>query len=131
MTRRVAWLALVALLCGCTSGLKRPVVSADAVADPQGVQRLDVDMHSFYFDPNRIVVHAGRPVELKIRNRSIIVPHNFSISDSTLNVSVNKWGFGSATARFTPKVPGEYEIYCHVDDHGGKKGMTGKLVVQP
>jgi plastocyanin len=131
MNRRVASFAIVVLLCGCTSGLKRPVVSADAVADPKGVQHLDVDMHTYYFKPNRIVVHAGHPVELKIRNRSILVPHNFSIDDSTLHVSANKWFLGSTTARFTPTVPGEYEFYCHVDDHGGKHGMTGKLVVEP
>jgi len=120
-----------ALLAGCTSGLKRPVVSADAVTDAQGVQRIDVDMHSFYFKPNRIVVHAGRPVELTIRNRSILVPHNFTITDPSIGVSVDKWGFGARHARFTPRAPGEYKFFCHVDAHGHKKGMTGTLVVEP
>jgi plastocyanin len=131
MIRPLALVALAACLAGCTSGLKRPVVSADAVVDLQGVQRLEVGMHSYYFEPNRIVVHAGRPVELRIHNRSIITPHNFTIADSTMHVSVDKWGFGVATARFTPTTPGEYRFYCHVDGHGRKKGMTGTLVVLP
>jgi len=125
-----ATVILVALLSGCASGLHRPVVSVDAIPDAQGVQRVDVSLHSFYFKPNRIVVHSGRPVDLTIRNRSIFVPHNFSIHDSALTVDVDKWGLGSAHARFTAPQPGEYHFFCHVDEHG-KKGMVGTLVVVP
>jgi len=122
---------LVGALAGCATGFSRPVSSADAVADAQGVQRVAVAMHSFYFEPNRIVVHAGRPVDLTIHNRSIFVPHNFSIQDPALQVDVDKWGLGAAHARFTAPAPGEYHFFCHVDSHGRKKGMTGTLVVVP
>jgi plastocyanin len=118
------------LLLGCASGLHRPLTSAVAVTDASGVQRIAVDLHSFYFVPNRIVVHAGRPVELVVRNRSLVVPHNFTIVDSSLSVSVDKWGPGSSRVRFTPSTPGEYEFYCHVHGHA-KKGMKGTLVVEP
>ncbi len=121
---------LASLLCGCASGLHRPVTSVDAVTDVHGVQRVTVDMHSFYFRPNRIVVHSGRPVELVVRNRSLLVPHNLTIADSSVSVSVNKWGPGSSRVRFTPSVPGEYHFFCHVDGHA-KKGMRGTLVVEP
>lgn len=131
MLRRTILPALLGvLLLGCASGLRRPVTSATAVPDDAGVQRLDVDLHSFYFEPSRIVVHAGRPVELVVRNRSLLVPHNFTIADSALSVSVDKWGPGSSRVRFTPAVPGEYEFYCHVHGHA-KKGMKGTLVVEP
>jgi plastocyanin len=76
------------------------------------------------------VVHTGRPVELIVRNHALIVPHNFTVADSALSVSVDKWGPGSARVRFTPTVPGEYRFFCHVDGHA-KKGMTGTLVVIP
>ncbi len=122
--------AALILLAGCASGLRRPVISADAVIDAQGVERVEVDMHSFYFVPNRIVVHSGRPVELVVRNHALIVPHNFTVADSALSVSVGKWGPGSARVRFTPTVPGEYRFFCHEDGHA-KKGMTGTLVVLP
>jgi plastocyanin len=118
------------LACGCSSGLRRPVTSVDAVTDTQGVQRVTIDMHSFYFRPNRIVVHTGHPVELILRNRALVVPHNFTIADSAISVSANKWGPGAARVRFTPTVPGEYHFFCHVDGHS-KKGMTGMLVVEP
>ena len=130
MIRAPATIVLSLFLAGCASGLNRPVVSVDAQPDAQGVQQVDVDLHSFYFKPNRIVVHAGRPVDLTIRNRSIFVPHNFSIHGEGLMVEVDKWGLGSAHARFTAPQPGEYKFFCHVDEHG-KKGMTGTIVVVP
>lgn len=122
-------LGVIALFAsGCASGLNRPVSSVDAVTDSNGVQQVDIDMHSFYFKPNRIVVHAGRPVELVLRNRALIVPHNFTLGDSVLALSRDKWGPGSAHVRFTPKVPGVYPFHC--DEHGhAAKGMTGTLVV--
>lgn len=137
MTRpavHVPWPALVALVgllaAGCASGLRREGSSVSAVTGTDGIQRVAVDFHSFYFEPSRIVVHRGRPVELVVRNRSLIVPHNFTIADSALSVSVNKWGPGSRRVRFTPEVAGEYEFRCHVDHHA-KKGMVGTLVVEP
>ena|SRR5688572_4859173 len=129
MVRTPAVTALViVLLSGCASGIGRPVHSIEAVPDAAGVERVEVHMHSFYFEPNRIVVHSGRPVELTIKNSAIFVPHNFSINDPALKVDVDKWGLGSAHVRFTAPAPGEYTFFCHVDEHG-KKGMTGKLVV--
>ena len=130
MYRSVAcWLSLV-VLAGCSSGIGRPVVSVDATLDEAGVQRVEVDMHSFYFEPNRIVVHAGHPVELKLHNCSHIVPHNFTIAEGGLNMSESKWGWGSDRLRFTPTTPGEYRFFCHKDGHE-KKGMVGTLVVLP
>jgi plastocyanin len=123
-------LGVVLLTTGCASGLKRPVTSIDAVTNAAGVQQVDVDLHSFYFKPNRIVVHAGRPVELTIRNRSVLVPHNFTIADASIMVNASKWGLGAQHVKFTPTVAGEYEFFCHVDSHA-KKGMTGTLVVVP
>ena len=126
----VTYAIVLLALAGCTSGLKRPVTSVDAVTDASGVQRVDIEMHSFYFKPNRIVVHAGRPVELVLSNHSVIVPHNFTVADSALALSRNVWAPGRHRVRFTPSTPGEYEFFCHVDGHA-KKGMTGTLVVVP
>jgi len=117
-------------LVGCSSGIGRPVVSIDAAPDAEGVQRVKVDMHSYYFEPNRIVVHAGHPVELILHNCSHIVPHNLTISEPDLNVSESKWGWGSDKLRFTPTQPGEYRFFCHKGGHE-KKGMVGTLVVIP
>ena len=130
MVRRIVTCLSLAVLAGCSSGIGRPVVSVDATLDAAGVQVVEVDMHSFYFEPNRIVVHAGHPVELVLHNCSHIVPHNLTISEPDLNVSESKWGWGSDHLRFTPTKPGQYRFFCHKDGHE-KKGMVGTLVVEP
>lgn len=128
MQRVLVALSLLLLLACGSSGLDRPVVTAEAVTEPDGVQRVEVDMHSYYFEPNRIVVKAGKPVELKLHNSSHVVPHNFTLIGGGMNVNESKWGWGSDTVRFTPTEPGEYRFFCHKGSHE-KKGMVGTLVV--
>jgi plastocyanin len=127
---RHRWTALLLLLlASCTSGLKRPVVSVELEPDASGVQRVVVNMHSFYFEPNRIVVRAGHPVELVLKNRAKLIPHHFTIADSSLAMSAGAW-LGTGHLSFMPKTPGSYEFFCHVG-HQAKKGMIGTLVVLP
>jgi len=121
----------VVLLAGCTSGLKRPVVSYEASPDTNGIQHVTLHMHSYYFEPNRIVVHAGQPVEFKLMNHSLMVPHNFTVAESAMAVSQGTlWLTGAKRVTLTPGPPGEYEFFCHEDGHS-KKGMKGTLVVVP
>ncbi len=128
--KRTVLLVIACLLIACTSGTDRPVVSAEAKVDTDGVQRIEVEMHSYYFDPSRIVVQAGKPVEIKLHNSSHVVPHNFTIADESISVSASKWGWGSTTITFTPTKPGEYRFFCHKGDHE-KNGMAGTLIVLP
>jgi len=128
----IALLALVAL-AGCSSGLDRPVHEITAVPGSDGVQHVEVTAHSFYFDPNRVVLKANVPVELKVKNHSPFIPHNFSCIGPQAGIQVDE-GLGllwdGETARFTPTTPGEYPFFCKVDGHSNK-GMTGTLVVVP
>jgi len=129
MNRLAVLIILILVLAGCgSSGLDRPVVSAEAKVEADGVQRVEVDMHSYYFEPNRIVVHKGKPVELKLKNCSHIVPHNFTLNGGGINVNESKWGWGSDKVQFTPETAGEFEFFCHKGSHA-KKGMKGTLVV--
>jgi plastocyanin len=121
-------LVLFCVACG-SSGLNRAEVSKQATVESDGVQHIDVDMHSYYFEPNKIIVKVGTPVEIELHNCSHIVPHNFSISSPEINVSDDKWGWGSGHVRFTPTKAGEYRFFCHKDSHE-KKGMSGTLIVQ-
>lgn len=121
---------LAAGLLGCAAGAKRPPQSLELTPDASGVQRATLQLHSFYFEPNRIVVRAGRPVELTLHNHSLVVPHNFTIADSAISVSQGVGRKRTHVLRFTPGPPGEYEFFCHVGSHA-KKGMTGVLVVVP
>ncbi len=121
----------LALMSGCASGLNRPVREVTARPGPDHVQRVTITAHSFYFDPNRVVVRRGIPVELTIRNGAMLVPHDFSCDarDAGIEVDAGVRMFrGSKTVRFTPTRAGEYPFHCDVDHHA-KKGMTGTLVV--
>ncbi len=119
-----------ALAAGCSSGVGRPVVEvvAEGVGD---VQRVRVEAHSFYFEPNRIVVRAGVPVELTLKNNSLVVPHNFTLRAPEAGIDIDRnLGFkGGAILLFTPTKPGEYEFVCGKGSHMAK-GMTGTLVVR-
>ncbi|HXS09482.1 MAG TPA: cupredoxin domain-containing protein [Candidatus Krumholzibacteria bacterium] len=127
-TKWFAPLLMIVLACG-SSGLNRAEISKQATVDADGVQRIDVDMHSYYFEPNKIIVKAGTPVEIKLHNCSHVVPHNFTISSGDIVASDDKWGWGTGHVRFTPTKPGEYHFFCKKDSHE-KKGMTGTLIVE-
>jgi plastocyanin len=124
-------LALVAL-AGCTSGLKKPVHEVTAVVT-DSLQHVTIKTHTYWFDPNRVVLKAGKEVELKVKNGSMFVPHNLTCfeTDAGIEVSANVGMFwGGKTVRFTPTQPGEYEFFCHEDSHA-KHGMKGTFVVVP
>jgi plastocyanin len=132
--RIVAMLCGIAVLAaGCSSGVGRPVSEIKVVPEADGVQRVKVVAHSFWFEPNRIVVKVGMPVEMKIKNGGPIIPHNFTCVAPQAGIQVDA-GLGlfwdGETARFTPSTPGEYPFFCDKDGHS-KKGMTGTIVVVP
>lgn len=135
MTRvSIVVVALAALAAGCSSGNGRPVQEVKVVPDPSdGVQRITVVAHSFWFEPNRIVVKANQPVEIKVKNGGPFVPHNLTCEAPDAGIEVDE-GLGmfwdKETAKFTPTKPGEYEFFCHKDGHA-KKGMKGTIVVEP
>jgi uncharacterized cupredoxin-like copper-binding protein len=120
------------VISGCTSGLNRPVREVTATVGEDQVQRVTITAHSFYFDPNRIVVRRGEPVELTVKNGTMFVPHDFNCEakDSSFQVDADvRMFYGSKKVRFTPTRAGEYPFHCDVDGHA-KKGMTGTLVVK-
>ena len=132
MKRLIVVAGTVALFTtGCSAGFNRPVREITAVVGDDHVQRVRVTTHSFWFEPNRIVVKRGIPVELTIRNGAFFVPHDFSCEAKEAGIEVDqKVGMlhGSKIVRFTPTRAGEYPFHCDVDAHA-KKGMMGALVV--
>jgi plastocyanin len=127
--RLVAVVSVSLLLAACSSGLKRPTVTSVVEPDAKGIQHVVLNAHSYWFEPNRIVVHQNIPVEIEFKNHATWVPHNFSIASPTLKVDQGKW-IGTAHIKFTPTVVDTYTFFCDVDGHS-KKGMTGTLVVLP
>ena len=128
-----AW-ALVAL-AGCgTPGAKMGVQEVTARAGADGVQAVEIEVHSFYFKPNRIVVEAGKPVELTLKFKNLVTPHNLTCKHPDGGISIDKsagiFSFRrTKRALFTPMKPGEYAFFCGVGSHMAK-GMTGTLVVR-
>ena len=72
----IGMLALAAL-AGCSSGLNKPVHEVTAAAT-DSLQRVTIKTHTYWFDPNRVVLKAGKEVELKVKNGSFFVPHNLT-----------------------------------------------------
>jgi plastocyanin len=128
-------IALVVALAGCgKSGTEIGVREATAHADANGVQRIDVNVHSFYFDPNRITVEEGVPVELVLHFKPLMTPHNLTCDHADAGINIDKSisfiSFDHTKhVKFTPTKAGEYEFFCGVDSHM-KKGMTGTIVVR-
>ncbi len=124
---------LCLLLIGCSSGVGRPVREVKVVPGADGVQHVRITAHSFWFEPNRVVVKANVPVELVVKNGGAFVPHNFTCQAPEAGIQIRE-GLGmfwdGEKARFTPTTPGEYPFFCSKDSHA-KKGMTGTIVVVP
>lgn len=125
----------VVLTSGCgTSGSKIPVSEMTATTDASGVQKVTVEIHSFYFKPSRIIVKSGVPVDMTFKFKNLFTPHNFTCNGEEAGIQIDKSaGFMSFNRtkelKFTPTKAGEYPFYCGVDSHM-KKGMTGTIVVQ-
>lgn len=132
MKRTLVASLLLLTISACTSGINRHTREVTAAMGADGVQRVTVRTHSYYFDPNRVVVQRGTAVELTLKNAALFVPHNFSCDapEAGIHLDASLGMFmGSKRVRFTPTVAGEYPFQCHVDAHA-TKGMTGTLVVR-
>ena len=128
-------MVVLAAAAGCgTSGAKIGVREATAHADADGVQRVDVNVHSYYFDPNRITVEEGKPVEVVLHFKPLFTPHNMTCEAKDAGIDIDKSisfiSFDHTKhVRFTPTKEGEFPFYCGVGSHM-KKGMTGTIVVR-
>ena len=85
-----------------------------AKADDQDIQRATIIMDSYSYSPNELSVHAGKPVELTLRNAATFTPHTFHLADpaSGLHVHAEVSAGESQTVRFTPNQRGTFTFYC-------------------
>jgi uncharacterized cupredoxin-like copper-binding protein len=130
VTTSVLLFAVLGLASACAqlppeSGPVRPEsVSAD------GVQRLTVLVsNETRFSPSRIVVKAGKPIELTLRSIGL-APHDFFLTAGVQEpVKIAVDGGRTATATFTIARPGTYGFICSVPGHSDS-GMHGTLVAE-
>ena len=100
------------------------------------VQVVDVQLDSYRFIPDRIVVQANRPVRLRATNVAGFIPHSLVIKAPDAGIDVNLVVRAGKTgeASFTPTAPGTFEMICDKQPPIGRshrdKGMHGVLVVE-
>lgn len=101
-----------------------------------GVQRATVRLDSYSYAPSRLVVQAGKPVELTLTSVTLITPHNFILKDQSgaLSVEQDVSAGKTVTITFTPTQPGKFSFYCDkrlwpLPSHR-EKGMEGELEVK-
>jgi len=100
-----------------------------------GVQRADVKVDSYSFEPNHIVVVVNKPVKFTLKSVTKIIPHNFTINypEAGLNVDQDISPGKEAKITFTPTKTGSYEFYCNkkgIFRSHQKRGMKGILEVR-
>jgi plastocyanin len=113
------------------SGLRAPTASGeatvDAVAGPDGVQRVEVTAgDDLRFTPSVVRAHPG-VIEFVFHNAGA-TPHDARIDVGAGADTGNINGGQSATVRVSADKPGTYPFPCLYHD---SSGMRGQLVVAP
>jgi uncharacterized cupredoxin-like copper-binding protein len=128
LVRSAWWLSLAAFLgvVGAVWGLLRsPAEVAQKEAGQPAVQRVELRMREFKFEPAQVEVRAGR-VELVLRNEGVI-PHDFAIP--ALGVKTEYIAVKKDKVVVLDLKPGTYPFECTVGGHK-QAGMHGTLVVR-
>ena len=105
-----------------------------ATLSTDGVQHVRIEGGSYFFKPNRVIVHVNVPVELTVSVNSSWVPHTLVIQSPETGIAVDQDLSSDAKAiRFTPTAIGKYPFYCKnkllfFKSHR-EKGMEGVLEV--
>jgi uncharacterized cupredoxin-like copper-binding protein len=128
---RLVALALGALLvtaaCAALPPESGPVT---ATVGSDGIQRVEIQVaNEMRFAPSSIVISAGKPIELTLRNIAQ-QRHDFTLTEGVTNpVSVTVGGGQSASTTFTVANPGTYHFICAQQGHADD-GMRGTIVAR-
>ena len=118
--------------CGAAAATGRPAagVAIPAPAPATGTQPVTVTVgNSMHFAPPALVVRAGQPVELTLRNGGSI-PHDFTLAGGASDpVKLEAQGGQTARGTFTIDTPGTYAFVCGVPGHAAA-GMRGTITAQ-
>jgi heme/copper-type cytochrome/quinol oxidase subunit 2 len=123
MTRTLTALFTLAALTGIVAGLTADSLSARF---QQKAQVVDVVVERFTFTPSEFHVHAGMPVEIRLRSDD--TDHGFRIIGTNVNVTIPKRGKGIATVIFQPPAAGKYVFECSKLCGAGHEFMRGQII---
>jgi plastocyanin len=129
-------LLLAVLLSGLAQAADVPAPPFAVQVDEDGVQRAGIQLDSYAYVPSRLIVQAGKPVELTLTSVTFITPHNFILLEPSAGLTIEQdIGSGKTViVKFTPTKPGLYPFYCDkkllfLPSHR-EKGMEGRLEVR-
>jgi len=103
-------------------------IPALAFALPPETKKIEVVAHKYAFEPSRIEVKVGEPVEITFRSTD--TKHGFVCKD----LGLEKVVFSKdepATVTFTPSEAGTYQFKCARFCGMGHGKMKGEIVVAP
>ena len=84
-----------------------------ATVDKDGVQHVRIIGGSYFFNPNRIVVKKGIPVELSVTKEPGMAPHSMVANAPEAGIVFDEsLSSDPKIITFTPKATGEYVFYC-------------------
>lgn len=107
----------------------------EAKLSEDGIQKVEVIVDSYSFNPNQIIVAVNKPVEITLKSVTKIVTHNFTLNypEAGLNIDQDISPGKEVKITFTPTKTGAFEFYCNKKGLFGshqKKGMKGILEVR-
>lgn len=101
-----------------------------------GVQRVTIIMESYSFSPSDIIVHADKPVSIRLENHSFLIPHNFVIDNPVMGFhhEMDISAGDAVNFQLLLSTPGTYTFYCDKQllffPSHRKEGMEGTLEVR-
>lgn len=114
-----------------TAGKEKRVV---ATVGEDGVQRVEVVGGAYFYDPNYIVVHVNKPVELMVKKDGGFIPHDIVVKAPEAGIDFKvELSDTFQPIDFTPTKVGKYPIYCNKSllwfESHREKGMEGVIEV--
>ncbi len=114
-----AAVVLIAGGCGSDSDVATSVVAGDG-------STIEVEAHSYGFDPEEIHLAAGDAVTIRLTARG--AHHDFVVDEADFALAADQGETDEGT--LTAPAPGDYAFYCSIPGHRSA-GMEGVLVVDP
>jgi uncharacterized cupredoxin-like copper-binding protein len=126
----VSLLITVAGCAGTMAAGSTPVVGTPIAVTDNGTQVVTLQaVDSMQFTPSAILIQAGRPVQLTLKNDGQMV-HDFTLSDGVVQpIKLVAQPGQSASATFTIEHPGTYTFICSQPTHE-IRGMKGTITAR-